>query len=193
MVEQRSSKSFVWVRFLLSLLFSKKNVFRNNNNNIVNFYKIHKLITSGRRYRNRNFFTKSVGKNFFFLKFSKKTKPIIFFNYIKNANLGKYYYLSKFFYLKKKNLTLTSSSFSFAYFNFIPNKSFSSFLINFTRSFRVNPFIDLIFSSKTFTYFFYLFFYTNSYIFLKNIKITLNHTFFFSKSFTCSNENNNNY
>lgn len=180
MVEQWSSKSHVWVRFLLPLLFKKK-IFKNifiikKKKKTINPCKLKKFLQFSNFYKNRK-------ENFFFLakkqylssKFMIKPNES-FVLFVKNYSFLFNYYFSYFYFYK--NLYKSENFFNSVTFNnFIFlivcfNKFFSFFVfnfINFYKNFLINNFNDKINYCKD-GFKKYFFYYINLSLLFKNKK-----------------------
>lgn len=142
MVEQWSSKSYAWVRFLLPLLLKFKNLknfkyLKKNNKtlSLINFYKkSNKFFLKKNTYKNKINFNKNISKNKINLTFIKKLKLQ---NTILNTN-----FLYGFFFLLRENFSFSKRK---NYLEIIP------FVDNFKIIFK--KFINKFFIFNFFNYF----------------------------------------
>lgn len=165
MVEQWSSKSYVWVRFLLPLLKKTyKNLKFNKKQILINFFK---------KSKNKKLFNNKLLTNFFltknaYLSFKKNkrmsTSPFI-------VNFNKYFFsINSFFFhenLKKKSFQLWKINKNyFTVFNSFFNKNLSLFFYSFFSLKQNSSFFYINFINNKNNTFIYYYFYINSLNFL---------------------------
>nr|YP_010049601.1 ribosomal protein S3b [Halteria grandinella]QPL16006.1 ribosomal protein S3b [Halteria grandinella] len=159
MVEQWSSKSHAWVRFLLSLLLKLKNFFSRinyKNKKIIKF----KLITNLRKKKTLKFKHKKIFKNNFFIKINNLHRPLYFNNKNNFNDFNQIIFLSFFNTNINKNLIFLKSTSTLK--NIIP-----TYINNCENNFlRFNFFYNIFF------------FYFNNLILQKKITSFLNNSFY---------------
>lgn len=167
MAEQWSSKSYMWVRFLLPLLIKVKNIkFLKKKYNIknrkifsINFLKKNNLLLN----------LKISNKNFFFNIKKNNTFFFIWNNKLFSTFNSTFFLIKHFFFFTTKNFNTLLSKNNFIFFYSFTKSLFSSFIDNFVNFLYKlnNSFVFLI--NKNNNIYLYYYFYLNIFIFL-NIK-----------------------
>ena len=175
MVEQWSSKSYAWVRFLLSLLYKNKSFKYSkgiDNRKIVltNFIKKHKYFYKNKKIN--GFFNKFNNNNYFFFQMKKVNQNN---NPILNNKINNYNHLFNklFFYSLSNNFAknLFSLNFNqnlFVFYKFLSNKTIMLFFINFLKITNFTFFNNFIQKNDIYVYYQY---YLNHFLFFNNKSI----------------------